>query len=322
MIVFNDDTLLLACKDIKKAVIPPYIKNISPFSFCHCNQLESIEISEDLELETIGYSAFNSASLIEKIFIPKRVKIIENDVFNNCNNLKTVEFATDSNLCMTKKGVFDFTSIERISFPSGIQILEDGLCKKSSKIKHIQIPENNSYFSCLNIKGHEVIVGKSDINSNIFDVIVFVSPTGRNPFIPSFVKCIHGGAFYNSQSIDTVEFSSDSQLVSFVDYGFDKSSIKFISIPPLVEKLIVCLFNKCIFLKNIEFLGDNICNKECFVFKNCCNLFLISFPNAQIVVFSCLSSIMYLNDLSFFIKEKTEIKVETYKSFGYTNKNE
>ena len=47
------DLLVLAKKDLKKAVIPSFIKRITPYSFSGCSKLETVTFSDDSQLTII-----------------------------------------------------------------------------------------------------------------------------------------------------------------------------------------------------------------------------------------------------------------------------
>lgn len=85
------DKIIFAKKNIKKIVIPSFIKCIGPYSFSECYFLKSIEFSEDSQLNSIEENAF-LISALENISIPSNVSFINDNAFNLNYNLRSFEF--------------------------------------------------------------------------------------------------------------------------------------------------------------------------------------------------------------------------------------
>lgn len=311
IIVLDNKEIVFACRDIKHAIIPSYITKIDQFAFANCVQLEKIEISEDSQLKIIGNHAFNDCQLIEYIFIPKNIKVIGTGVFKSCFKLKNVEFSKESNLLLIQKNAFESTVIEKFEFPSSLQVLIDRWYTSDCKIKHISIPPDNSFFKCLNYNDQELVICKSNNNSDVFDTLVFISLDGKCPEIPSYIKHINADVFIKS-NIDTVLFKEDSQFSSFAPYGFMNSSIKSLLIPSHFKQMTTGLFMKCKNLRTVEFLGDEIILTEFMCFEDCNDLFLFSFPNAKKIKISKTSSILKKEKLTIFIKIRAEIIISEF----------
>lgn len=84
------DILYFAKRDIKKAIIPAYIKKIASYAFYNCQKLTNVEIPNNSELQIIDEGAFYCSS-IESISIPPHVKSICDYAFSNCKYLKKIE---------------------------------------------------------------------------------------------------------------------------------------------------------------------------------------------------------------------------------------
>lgn len=140
------DILVFVCRNAKSIEIPPFIKEISPYSFSEslienvfippqitrigdcafllCKNLKKVEIPINSQLRIIGNKSFMESS-IESIFIPSHVKILNEGVLSYCNKLRTIEFASDSELKIIKKDAFAESSIESISIPQGVSELQE-----------------------------------------------------------------------------------------------------------------------------------------------------------------------------------------------------
>ena len=116
----NFDVLVYSLNDVKKVVIPKYIKRISSYSFSKIKTLKSVVFSQNSELISIEKEAFSHSS-IEKISIPSTVNQICESSFLRCNHLKSVDFALNSELILINDEAFSYTSIRRIVIPNKVR---------------------------------------------------------------------------------------------------------------------------------------------------------------------------------------------------------
>ena len=193
----------------EKIVIPSSVSVIDDFAFCECNQLRIVEFDENSQLQKIGKCAFCKSS-IEKILMPSSLKQIGDFAFANCEHLKKVEFASNSNLNSIGNYAFSFTTIEHISIPSCVAELQEGwLCGNSNLIDINVLPSEKQYIALFDNK---YIVGKSDNNSNNYDVLLFTKQSIQDAIIPSFIKRVAPYAFGGCAKLKSIEFSKDSNL--------------------------------------------------------------------------------------------------------------
>lgn len=124
------DTLLYIQPNIKRIVIPSFIKEISPYVF--------------------------SSTEIESISIPPQITKICKFAFSNCRKLQFVEFLGNSKLEIIEEFAFAHSKIKNICFPSSVlQICESSFtnCEYLTKIdfhrdSKIQIIEKNAFSWC------------------------------------------------------------------------------------------------------------------------------------------------------------------------------
>lgn len=81
------------------------------------------------------------------------------------------------------------------------------------------------------------LIGKSDINQQHYDVLIFASRNTITANIPHFIEIIAPYAFYNCKNLHQVIFSEHSKLRSIEKEAFSHSSIQNISIPPHLTKI-------------------------------------------------------------------------------------
>lgn len=210
------DVLLFVPREITEIKIPPFIKKIGSYAF--------------------------SDSSIEKITIPSQITHIHEGAFYNCREIDKIEIKEDSNLQSIGKSAFTESLIERIFIPSNVFELKDGWCEGTSKLTNVEIAKNNKNFILID---NSILLGKTDLKSDTFDVLSFANRDIQNVEIPSNIKIIGS-------------------------YSFSESSIESVSIPPLVTHICEGAFAWCENLQKIEIQQNSkleIIDKEAF--ENC-----------------------------------------------------
>lgn len=261
----NYDVINFSRRNIEQCVIPSNIKRICSYSFANCSKLDSIEFSEDSELNSIGEKAFFQSS-ISKISIPNHVLQIEDQAFSCCRNLKTVTFSKKSELEIIGKNSFLFTSIEKVSIPSHVKQIGQQAFSRCKNLETIEIPE--------------------DSELKVIDII-FYSSSIKSLFIPESIEKLEKGWCYCAPKLTNVLISNKNKNFSFLN-----------------EKIIVGktnpdnnIFDAIVFVNknaNEVFIPSYIKKIDCFAFSNC-NINSIQFEEK-----SCLNLI----DDSAFIDSK------------------
>lgn len=211
----NYDVLIFARRDIESAIIPPFIKHISSYSFAYCRNLTKIEFLPNSQLETVGSFAFYLTS-IEYIKIPQHVNKIDSYAFYG-SKLKTVEFAENCELKIIDDSAFSFTNIQRIMFPSSIT--------------HIM---NNAFCSCNQL---DEIDFEKNSNLRFIGSYAFRKCSIKSIKIPQFVTVIQQSAFRDCKNLKEVIFSKESELVSIENNVFCNCPLENIVIPSKVVEL-------------------------------------------------------------------------------------
>lgn len=306
------DTIILALRDITRAKIPPYIKKINSYAFAYCDKLESIEFSENCELEIIDDYSFFSSN-IKNITIPKSVRIIGKSAFGNCE-IKLFQFQENSKLELIGKNAFDslkiiypnndilihpiqtyiyqddgiknivfsnradslsgipFQTLKTINIPP--KFLNLRLLFEDNNLNEIHISPENKRFADINGK---IVVKKSNINNDIYDILYYAVRNIEHVFISRNIKKIHECAFYKCKKIETFVFSEDSQLEIIEDNAFRCSSITEIEIPKRVKVIGKRAFCYCEKLQIVKLLKDSeleIISEEAFEYSNLQSIFI------------------------------------------------
>ena len=254
------DVLVFAFRDIKRAIIPSSIQTISPFAFDECDNLKTIEFSENSELSSIGEGAFSCSSL-KKISIPNHVKCIKEETFSECRHLKLIEFSDDSELVSIESKAFIGSSLECISIPSSLEKLKNDWCSCTSKLFNVLLSPKNKRFSFID-DDKKMIAFKSDISKENFDVLEFACRNIKKAFIPSSIKQISSFSFSRCLFLRSIEFSKDSELYEINERAFSGSFLMHVFIPDNVRKIGEFAFCGCEILQTIEFTNNS---KLCLV---------------------------------------------------------
>lgn len=238
------DVIVRSCNDVSISVIPSHIKRIDYCAFSNCYNLKNIKFEENSQIEHIGKFAFVGSSL-ENISIPSNVKIIEGSAFQRCDKLKTVFIPDDSKLHSFSEKLFFDSGIETISIPPNIEDSGKYFCSITSEKTKILISPQNRFFKYLD-KSRQIVIKKSDNNSNEFDSIIWASPKIRNAYIPFYIKHICPYAFHKCLELESVIFDKNSQLISIQKEAFsDCWNLKEIAIPSHVKIIGKKAFFRC-----------------------------------------------------------------------------
>ena len=280
------DTIVFANRDIEKATISKIIKYIKPYAFCKCKKLNQVDFSENSELLIIGKCAFPDTP-IEIIRIPKSVIDIGECAFFHCDQLRKVSLEEGSNLISLQTNTFGnnrelitfeiprdsklqnicsqafyFSGIINIFIPENVSKIDPEWCNLSS-VSKVTVSPSNRHFKYLDER-HQIIVGKSDTKSDIFDTIIFVDRSSTHITIPKFIKYIYSSAFENCNSLSEIEIPEDSEIDTIPIY-FANKHITSLFIPKNVERMkslwccLAYILNNVIISpsnKNFKYLDD------------------------------------------------------------------
>ena len=218
---------------------------------------------------------------LEYIKIPSFIKYIKPYAISDTLNLLKVEFSEDSELLSIGKNAFFSSSIENLQIPENVNNLQDGWCNYMDCLKSISIHPNNKNVKYLDNQ-NKIIVCKSDVNQDVFDVITFAALDIEKVVIPNYIRFLALGSFSDCNMLKSIEFSEDSKIQYIGNLCFSRTSICSISIPKYVKKIGKSSFVFCYNLCSIEFLCDDFLFENT-IFHECPNIDIISLPNAKII---------------------------------------
>ena len=209
------DILVFCSRNAESATIPSSIKVIKSYAFEDCLKLKTIEFQPNSKLEIIEKCAFSNTT-IENLFLPSSVKKICEKAFNYCKNLFDIDIQPCSKLQVIELGAFCDSSIVSLSIPSNLIDLQSGWNLNAMDLSNLIVVPDNPHYCCLNEK---MIIGKSTLDSENYDVLVFCYSDDLNISIPSFIKKIEMLAFQSCLCYK-LDFSENSQIQTIGEKAF------------------------------------------------------------------------------------------------------
>lgn len=228
---------------INKIFIPPQITRISDGAFFTSLFPIQVEFSPDSQIEELGKNCFGE-SAIQSFCLPPSVKYLRDGSFADCVDLESFQIPADSKLEIIERYTFSCTQIKSLTIPANVKELGECWCENTKNLTKVTIDPSNKVYTNYDDDG-KVVIGKSDIESDVHDILIFVSRDIERFTIPSFITNINSNAF-NDCLIQSIIIPSN---VKFIGNG---------------------AFSCCDFLKKIEFDPDSelqVIGKEAF---NCC----------------------------------------------------
>ncbi|KAK8897364.1 hypothetical protein M9Y10_015308 [Tritrichomonas musculus] len=218
----------------------------------------------------IGKSNINSENFdvvvlanrtIKNAKIPSTIKYISSYAFSNCFRYKLehistlfyffIEIPEDSQIVSFGKESFSCCSIKKIFIPANFESFGYNCYSGADYLTDIKISPHNKNFKYAD-KDSKLIIGKSDPNSDNFDILIFANLSIEKAIIPSTIKIISPHAFSRCKNLRTIEFAKNSCLETIGDYSFSDTYIRKVVIPKSVKKIKHHAFIDCKKLKAIS----------------------------------------------------------------------
>lgn len=237
---------------IKSIEIPKTIAIINEGLFESCSFLQNVSFSNESNLHTIGSKAFYRTG-IKTISIPPHVKQIGEGAFCECMQLNSLTIPDDSDIEYIGDILTSSPSNKSFSIPSNVYYINNAWFCFNKHMINIIVSPNNKNFKWFN---NSLLMRKSNPQADTFDVLIYAKRNIDHILIPSCVKYIDDFSFNHCSKLKTIEFESNSKLISIGDCAFRYSSITSIKIPQNVQTIGTSAFGSCSQLKNVTFSND------------------------------------------------------------------
>ena len=226
---------------------------------------------EDKTANIIG----NTISIlsIKDIIIPRSISInseeyiitrISRCSFEKSYTINSIKFAENSKIRAIDEFAFCFSTITSITIPPSLVELNEGWCSSTPSLTCINVMENNPRYKKYDDK---FIIGKTSIEQDNYDVLVFCNRDVEIAKIPNFIEIIGSYAFNECFKLQKVEIQNDSKLRIIEKHAFSFAFIENISIPHHVTYIGEDAFYSCYQLQRVEIPTNSelrIIDKEAF----------------------------------------------------------
>ena len=212
--------------EVTNVIIPDSVEVIASGAFAKCSDLAEVKLPSSLK--SLGVRAFNSCSMLSSIDIPEGVKTIPEECFSRCSNLTSAIF--HDGLKYIKANAFSYCGLKLIKINSTVEVIGDeAFCNNNAvglnigksvrsigkkafwnnDLKIIKIDEDNKYYTdagrkvIMEKETGKVIRGTSHSEIPEYATCIALGAFQNIPkvlVIPSSVKVIETGAFFNCQA--------------------------------------------------------------------------------------------------------------------------
>ena len=200
---------------LTKLELPASLKEIGSTAFSKNNNLKTVTVAANSQLESIGTSAFSDNSNLESFTFEgsTALKTIRGNAFSN--DTKLASFDVPANVETINKAAFEgTTSMKHVTFqaPAKIKTIGEGAFQNASALENIDLPE-----------------GLLEIKKDAFNKCTSLTEIG----IPSTVTTIDPTGFQQAENLEKFTVNKNNTVYSSVD-GFllSKDKKTLVSFPP------------------------------------------------------------------------------------------
>ena len=200
---------------LTKLELPASLKEIGSNAFKGNNNLKTVTVAANSELESIGTSAFTDNSNLESFTFEgsTTLKTIGGNAFSN--DTKLASFDVPANVETIEKAAFDGTSsMKHVTFQAPVKIkkIKEAAFQNASALENIDLPE-----------------GLEEIQKDAFNKCTSLTEIG----IPASVNKIDPTGFQQAEKLEKFTVNKNNTVYSSVD-GFllSKDKKTLVSFPP------------------------------------------------------------------------------------------
>lgn len=256
---------------LTKLELPASLKEIGSKAFSKNNNLKTVTVAANSQLESIGTYAFSDNSNLESFTFEgsTALKTIRGNAFSN--DTKLASFDVPANVETINRAAFDGTSsMKHVTFqaPAKIKTIGEAAFQNANALENIDLPE-----------------GLLEIKKDAFNKCTSLTEIG----IPSTVTTIDPTGFQQAEKLERFDVNKNNTVYSSVD-GFllskDKKTLVsfppakagtyYTLLPPTIETIGAQAFYAINKLENIT-IPEKVNRIERFAFDNLVNLKTIAF---------------------------------------------
>lgn len=244
--------LFSGCEKLEHVKLPRLIEIIPTRIFTSCRSLKSIELPETVT--TIRESAFYQCSGLVSVVLPNGLAEIENNAFYGCNNLYTVINKSSLQLVMGSQdnGQVAYNAKIIVDNEGSKTYKEDdtGATYFETADGFLFKIENEQYTLIAYIGDEDTVTLPTDVNGK--EYTIYQMRGIKNLIIPKTISKIDDQAFERCESLQSVRFEDESNVVSIGEHAFEGcEKLTDFTIPCSVRYIYDFAFNFCESLETV-----------------------------------------------------------------------
>lgn len=173
------------CDALTSITLPSSLKIIGEYAFSDCDGLKEFVIPDTVT--TVKDNAFSKCNNLEKITVGANITEIPSRFVQECSNLKTVVFKSKKIKAFRSYAFNGCTSLNNVTIPSSVDVLEDGTFHSCKSLSNIQLKE-----------------GLKTLGSHVFADCRAL----KEIIIPSSVVIYEGCVFAGCRNLERIELRS------------------------------------------------------------------------------------------------------------------
>jgi uncharacterized repeat protein (TIGR02543 family) len=302
---------------------------IGNFAFSGCYNMTSFTIPDTSKLQSFGSSAFYGCSKIQSIFIPNNVTSLSSSLFYNCSALSSLTFGSNENLkTINSNALYGTSALTTIELPDSVSTIEDGAFI-SSGISIFRMPQSLTTLRSTTFKDckiTEFTVSSTNTTYSAVNGVLYSYDQTKLLFYPiyntrtsfailSTIKIIGDYAFYNSQYLTSIDFTSSTLLESIGNFSFFGCKFSSLTLNSGVKSIGQNGFASCSSLTSFN-LPTSVNSIGDYCFKDCANLASFVIPDNSLLVNisnGCFANCMKLSSITF----GTNVALTTISTYAF-----
>ena len=161
------------CLDLTQIVLPNSVIDIGRWSFNYCEKLESISIPDSVT--RIGECAFYNCTGLKKVSLPLTLTLLEEGTFWGCSSLTSISLPS-SVTSISDYAFADCVTLTSMNIPSSVTSIDFCAFRNCTNLKDI-------YYSSSESNWNKIIIGSN--NSNLLNATIHFNDASNVPDTPT-----------------------------------------------------------------------------------------------------------------------------------------
>ena len=161
------------CPDITQIVLPNSVIDIGRWSFNYCEKLESISIPDSVT--RIGEYAFYNCTGLKKVSLPLTLTLLEEGTFWGCSSLTSISLPS-SVTSISDYAFADCVTLTSMNIPSSVTSIDFCAFRNCTNLKDI-------YYSSSESNWNKIVIGSN--NSDLLNATIHFNDASNVPDTPT-----------------------------------------------------------------------------------------------------------------------------------------